>query len=75
MNHSAIQLNYLLKQIYISGGNMFQLLSANHHQALHSFQTACEMIMLPVCVVHVRVCVCVCAHTRESKREDAVSFV
>jgi predicted transcriptional regulator len=36
----AVQHNYLLKQIYnICGGNMFRLLSAIHHQALHSFLT------------------------------------
>jgi hypothetical protein len=39
MNQIAVQHNYLLKQIYISGGNMFRLLSANHHQAFHSFET------------------------------------
>jgi peptidase E len=39
MNQIAVQNNYLLKQIYINGGNMFRLLSASHHQALHNFQT------------------------------------
>jgi hypothetical protein len=39
MNQIAVQYNYLLKQIYICGGNVFRLLSASHHQALHSFQT------------------------------------
>jgi hypothetical protein len=38
MNQIAVQHNYLLKQIYINEGNMFRLLSASHHQALHNFQ-------------------------------------
>jgi hypothetical protein len=38
INQIAVQHNYLFKQIYISGGNMFRFLSASHHQALHSFQ-------------------------------------
>jgi hypothetical protein len=32
----------LIKQIYIDGGKMFRLLSASHHQALHSFLTKIE---------------------------------
>jgi hypothetical protein len=39
INQTAVQHNYLLKQIYINGGNMFRILSASHHQTLHNFQT------------------------------------